>query len=194
MSTPTVATRERITSVTAKPGSAAESFDAFYLGSRQRTLRTVYAMTGDLGDAQDLVQEAYARAWQRWSTVSTYDDPEAWVRTVAWRLAASRFRKARNGVAALLRHGPPAPAPGPDPDNIDLVAALKQLPDAQRRAIVLHHLGGRSVAEVAVETGVPAGTVKARLARGRSALADLMTEPPADHETADQQSPEAPHA
>jgi RNA polymerase sigma-70 factor (ECF subfamily) len=186
MSTPTVATRERITSVTAKSGSAAESFDAFYLGSRQRTLRTVYAMTGDLGDAQDLVQEAYARAWQRWSTVSTYDDPEAWVRTVAWRLAASRFRKARNGVAALLRHGPPAPAPGPDPENLDLVSALRQLPDAQRRAIVLHHLGGRSVAEVARETGAPEGTVKARLARGRAALAELMTEQPA--------TPEAPHA
>ncbi len=49
MSTPIVASRERMTSVTAKSESAAESFDAFYLGSRQRTMRTVYAMTGDLG-------------------------------------------------------------------------------------------------------------------------------------------------
>ena len=66
-------------------------------------------MTGNLADAQDLVQEAYARAWQRWSSVSTYDDPEAWVRTVAWRLAASKWRKTKNGVAAMLRHGPPEP-------------------------------------------------------------------------------------
>jgi RNA polymerase sigma-70 factor, ECF subfamily len=169
-----VAERERIHPVS---GSASDAFDAFYVGSRQRTLRTVYAMTGDLGDAQDLVQEAYARAWQRWSTVSAYEDPEAWVRTVAWRLAASRLRKARNGVAALLRHGPSGSAPGPEPDSLDLIAALKKLPDAQRRAIVLHHLGGLSVGDVARETGAPEGTVKARLARGRAALAEFLDDP-----------------
>ncbi len=174
MTTQRVAEREMIHPVS---GSTSDAFDAFYVGSRARTLRTVYAMTGDLGDAQDLVQEAYARAWQRWATVSSYEDPEAWVRTVAWRLAASRLRKARNGVAALLRHGPSGSAPGPGPDNVDLIAALKKLPDAQRRAIVLHHLGGRSVSEVARETGAPEGTVKARLARGRAALAELMDDP-----------------
>lgn len=152
----------------------AAGFDAFYAGTSRRVLHQMYAMTGNLADAQELVQEAYARAWQRWSTVSTYDDPEAWVRTVAWRLAASRWRKAKNGVTAMLRHGPAADTPEPSIDNVALVAALKQIPEAQRRAIVLHHLGGLSVAEVAHETGSPEGTVKARLARGRTALAELL--------------------
>ena len=152
------------------------SFDAFYSGTSRRVLHQMYAMTGNLADAQDLVQEAYARVWQRWSSVSTYDDPEAWVRTVAWRLAASRWRKTKNGLAAVLRHGPPPDAPEPSVDNVALVAALKQIPDAQRRAIVLHHLGGLSVAEVAHETSSPEGTVKARLARGRTALAELLAD------------------
>jgi len=154
----------------------AESFDAFYTGTNRRVLHQMYAMTGNLADAQDLVQEAYARAWQRWSAVSTYDDPEAWVRTVAWRLAASRWRKARNGVAAMLRHGPEPDTPEPSVDNVALVGALRRVPEAQRRAIVLHHLGGLSVAEVAHETGAPEGTVKARLARGRAALAELLSD------------------
>lgn len=153
-----------------------EGFDAFYTGSSRRVLHQMYAMTGNLADAQELVQEAYARAWQRWSAVSTYDDPEAWVRTVAWRLAASRWRKARNGVAAMLRHGPPPHAPEPSLDNVALVAALREIPEVQRRTVVLHHLVGLSVAEVAHEMHVPEGTVKARLSRGRAALAQLLTD------------------
>jgi RNA polymerase sigma-70 factor (ECF subfamily) len=100
----------------------------------------------------------------------------AWVRTVAWRLAASRWRKAKNGVTAMLRHGPPDPTPEPSVDNVALVAALRQIPEAQRRAIVLHHLTGLSVTEVAHEVGAPEGTVKARLARGRAALAALLAD------------------
>jgi len=154
----------------------AEGFDAFYAGTNRRLLHQMYAMTGNLADAQELVQEAYARAWQRWSTVSTYDDPQAWVRTVAWRLAASRWRRTKTAMAAMVRHGPPADTPEPSIDNVALVAALRQIPEAQRRAIVLHHLSGLSVAEVAHETHSPEGTVKARLARGRAALAELLAD------------------
>lgn len=99
-------------------------FDAFYAGTSRRVLHQMYAMTGNLADAQDLVQEAYARAWQLWSSVSTYDDPEAWIRTVAWRLAASKWRKTKNGVAAMLRHGPPVHTPEPSIDNVALALLL----------------------------------------------------------------------
>ena len=154
----------------------ADGFDAFYAGTNRRLLHQMYAMTGNLADAQELVQEAYARAWQRWSTVSTYDDPQAWVRTVAWRLAASKWRRTKTAMAAMVRHGAPEDTPEPSIDNVALVAALRQIPEAQRRAIVLHHLSGLSVAEVAHETHSPEGTVKARLARGRAALAALLSD------------------
>jgi RNA polymerase sigma-70 factor, ECF subfamily len=161
-------------------------FDAFYAGTSRRLLHQMYAMTGNLADAQELVQEAYARAWQRWGTVAGYDDPQAWVRTVAWRLAASRWRRAKTAMTALVRHGPPPDASPPSLDNVALVEALRQIPDAQRRAIVLHHLCGLSVAEVAHETHSPEGTVKARLARGRAALAELLADSSLD-------SPEGSH-
>lgn len=158
----------------------AQDFDAFYDATNRRLHHQMYAMTGNLADAQECVQEAYARAWQRWGQVSRADNKEAWLRTVAWRIAASRWRKAKNGAAALLRHGHPQPAPEPSPDAVALTAALRQLPEAQRRTIVLHHLVDLSVAEVARELGVPEGTVKARLSRGRAALAEILGDPSLD--------------
>jgi RNA polymerase sigma-70 factor, ECF subfamily len=160
---------------------ADDSFDAFYRASRQRVFDAVYAMSGNAAEAQDAVHEAYARAWQRWSKVGDYGNPEAWVRTVARRIAVSRWRKTRNRLAAHRRHGEPPPVPGPDADSVALMTALAQLPEAQRVAIVLHYLVGLPVAQVAVETGAPEGTVKARLARGRRALAGLLQDPEDTH-------------
>jgi RNA polymerase sigma-70 factor (ECF subfamily) len=56
------------------------------------------------------------------------------------------------------------------------VTALRQLPEAQRRALVLHHIADLSVQDVAHEVGVPEGTIKARLSRGRTALAALLAD------------------
>jgi RNA polymerase sigma-70 factor (ECF subfamily) len=153
-----------------------EDYDAFYRATAPGLTRQLTLVTGNVNDAQDAVQEAFARAWQRWSTISRYDAHEAWVRTVALRLAVSRWRKARNAIVAWQRHGPPDALPGAGEDTVALVAALRQLPEPQRIAIVLHHLLDLPVTEVARETGVPSGTVKARLARGRAALEPLLTE------------------
>jgi RNA polymerase sigma-70 factor, ECF subfamily len=153
-----------------------DEFDAFYNASSRRVLHQMYAMTGNLADAQECTQEAFARAWQRWKTVRQAASPEAWVRTVAWRIAASRWRKAKNSITAMARHGVPEDTAPPSPDHVVLVTALRQIPEAQRRAIVLHHLFGMSVEEVSREVGAPTGTVKARLSRGRAALAELLTD------------------
>lgn len=151
-------------------------FDAFYEGVAPRLVRQVYLLTGDLGEAQDAVQEAFARAWQHWSTVREADSPEAWVRTVARRLAVSRWRRLRNSSEAWRRHGPPPDELPANPDHVAIVAALRQLPVAQRTAIVLHHVADLTVEQIAAETGAPTGTVKARLARGRAALAALLAD------------------
>ena len=159
-------------------GTAEQDFTAFYDATWSRTVACAYAVTGDVSAAEDVAQEAYARAWQRWAAVSRYDVPAAWVRQVACRLAVSRFRRARVGIGLLRRQGPPPDVPGIDPSRVALVEALKQIPEAQRLAIVLHHVAGLSVEEVAQEVGSPVGTVKARLSRGRAALAPLLGSTP----------------
>jgi RNA polymerase sigma-70 factor (sigma-E family) len=153
---------------------ASGEFDEFYTATARRVVHHVYAVCGDLAEAQDVVQEAYARAWQRWSTLASYDNPEAWVRTVAWRLAASRWRTMRRRFAARFRLDPPQNTPGPTPDRVAVLAALRQLPEAQRRVVVLHYLYDLPVAEIATSTGMPSGTVKAYLSRARAALAVLL--------------------
>jgi RNA polymerase sigma-70 factor (ECF subfamily) len=162
----------------------AESFDAFYAASVRRVTGQVYLMTGSKSEAADCVQEAYARAWQRWGRVSGYDDPEAWVRTVAYRISVDTWRRTVRRRAAHLKAGPAGSLPAISPDRVAIVEALRRIPAAQRQAIVLYHLVGLPVEQVAQETGVSTGTVKARLARGRQALAPLLSEhPPAsdDH-------------
>lgn len=91
----------------------AESFDDFYRTTRARTCACIYALTGDLAEAQDATQEAYIRAWERWRNVGEYADPEAWVRTVAWRVAASQWRKAtsRRGYGSIPGQPRPRHAP-----------------------------------------------------------------------------------
>ncbi len=153
----------------------AGGFDEFYRDTRQRVLQYLYAASGgDLAEAQDAVAEAYTRAWQRWSQVSTFDDPEAWVRVVAWRILANGWRKLRHRLIAYRRHGVPEASPPVSEDAVALVAALRQLPPEQRIALVLFHIVELPVAGIAEQTGVPVGTVKARLSRGRHALAALL--------------------
>jgi len=154
--------------------SRQRDFTAFYNATWSRTVACAYAMTGDSSAAEDLAQDAYSRAWPRWSSLQAYDDPGAWVRHVATRLAVSRWRRAKSATAYLARARSPEPASAPSELTAALVAALKQLPEAQRRAVVLHHLGELSIDEIARIEQCPAGTVKARLARGRAALAPLL--------------------
>ncbi|HLT59576.1 MAG TPA: SigE family RNA polymerase sigma factor [Microlunatus sp.] len=157
-----------------------ETFDAFYTTSFNRLVGQVYVMCGDLTEAQDCVQEAFIRAWDKRRTLDVDQAPEAWIRTAAYRLAVSRWRRARRARRAPDRaRQPERVVPGPEVDRIALARALHRLPAEQRRAIVLHHLCDLSVTEIARETGSPTGTVKARLARGRAALADLLREEPA---------------
>lgn len=153
------------------------SFDEFYLGTRAHLLRQLTMMTGDAEQAADVLQEAYARAWQRWSRVSTLADPAAWVRTVAWRVAISQHRRSLVAADRLRRFLAPEAAVDRTPSRdevIDLRAALLLLSPEHRRALVLHEMCGLSIAEVAAETEVAEGTVKSRLARARTALAAAL--------------------
>jgi RNA polymerase sigma-70 factor (ECF subfamily) len=128
-------------------------------------------MTGNLAEAEDAAQEAYARAWQQWHRLVALNDPEVWVRTVAYRVAISAWRKAANRLIAHRRDMAGRRVPELEPEHVALVEALRGISPNQRRVIVLHHLVGLSVEEVATEICVSAGTVKSRLARGRAALA-----------------------
>jgi RNA polymerase sigma-70 factor (ECF subfamily) len=153
-------------------------FDAFYAQTSHRLVGQVFAMTGDLGEAEDALQEAYIRAWQHWPKISGYENPEAWVRSVAFKLCVNAWWKAKNRLTAHRRAAARSEEAAPElgPDLLTLVQALRLLPDKQRQALVLHYVADLTVDQIAAETGTSGGTVKSRLARGRAALAPLVSE------------------
>jgi RNA polymerase sigma-70 factor (ECF subfamily) len=152
-----------------------EEFDAFYSASYPRLVGQLFAMTGDWAEAQDVVQEAFIRAWDRRSRFDLHGAPEAWIRTVAWRLAVSRLRRLRRGAELLRRHHVEQVVAPPGVEHLAIVQALSELGEHQRRAVALHYLCDLSIEDIAAETGATINAVKSRLARGRVALAAALT-------------------
>lgn len=162
--------------------AAEQALAELYRTSFRRLVTQLYAFTTDLTEAQDVVQEAFARALARSRGLSDVDAPEAWLRTVAINVVRRRWRR-RQLLDTILRRDRPVQAlvaDGPGPERADLRDALAGLPAAYREVIVLHHLADLPVDEVATLLGVPVGTVKSRLSRGRAALATQLTGYPAE--------------
>lgn len=153
-----------------------DDLDALYAASYRRLVVQMYAICGDLADAEDAVQEAFITALRKHRTLRSVANPEAWVRTVALR----RLHRGWRHLAVVRRHQAldrdPEPAVQVGPEHLALVTALTLLDPDQREVVVLHHLADRSVVEIAEDLGIPVGTVKSRLSRGRDRLSDLLTE------------------
>lgn len=153
-----------------------EWFASLYETCYRRLVLIVLAGTRDLAEAEEVVQEAFVTAYAKRDTVRAADNPEAWICTVALNVGRRRWR--RRGIADRLsgRAQDSAPADLGDvrAENADLYQAIRALPVAQREAVFLHHLADLPVEEIAVRVGVPIGTVKSRLARGRTALAGQL--------------------
>lgn len=156
--------------------AALDRVEEVYDASYRRLVGQLTGVTGDAVEAEDAVMEAFARAVNHSTSFLDADNPEAWLRTVAVNVTRTRWR--RNRFFRDVSHRLVAQESYADvpEDRIALLAALRRLPAAQREAIALHHLADLPVAEVAEAVGAPVGTVKARLARGRTELAALLTE------------------
>jgi RNA polymerase sigma-70 factor, ECF subfamily len=144
-----------------------------YAASYRRLLGQLIGVTGSVAEAEDVLQEAFVRGLDRPRQLLGADNPEAWLRTVAVNLARSRWRRAQRmlGLAPRLVE---EPADGDTEGHLVLLQALRKLPAGQREVIALHHLADLTVDQVADTLGLPTGTVKARLSRGRAALSTLL--------------------
>ncbi|MGV9314235.1 SigE family RNA polymerase sigma factor [Streptomyces sp. NPDC003691] len=151
-----------------------EEFADFYTRSVHRLTGQLYVMTGDFHEAQDVVQEAFVRAWGHRRRLENDLGPEAWVRTVAWRLAVSRWRRMVRGRQAWRRRADPEVSEGPGPGAVDLERALRGMPARQRQCAALYYVCDLPVEQIAAETRLSAGTVKTHLFRARARLAGLL--------------------
>ena len=156
-------------------GADRESFDAFYRREFGSVARLILVMTGRPALAEELAQEAFLAACQRWDRVSTYDDPAAWVRRVALNRATSMWRRATVEVALLarLRLERPGESTAFDADN-ELWDAVRALPTRQRQVIALRAIEDMSVAEIALVLECSTDTVRTHLRRARRTLAQRL--------------------
>lgn len=155
-------------------------WEEVYAGQYRRLVALVVVVAGSRVEAEEAVQEAFVRALGLTGRRAVVDDPEGWLYRVAVNVARSRWRR----LLVARRVAERVPPETADPDGphgltdsrLVLLAALRRLPFGQREALALHYLADLPVEAVAVRVGVPIGTVKARLSRGRSALARLLSE------------------
>jgi RNA polymerase sigma-70 factor (sigma-E family) len=145
--------------------------------------RVSFRILGDRQDAEDLTQEALARAYARWSRIGPYD--EAWITRVTTNLALGLVRTQQR----RRRHRPEPTERGADPGAVvaqraELVSVLRRLSARQREVVALRYLADLPEAEVAAALGCSVGTVKQHASRGLAALrAALAADPTATSPT-----------
>ncbi|HYZ10538.1 MAG TPA: sigma-70 family RNA polymerase sigma factor [Actinomycetota bacterium] len=132
---------------------------------------------GSSATAEDAVQEALARAWERSERGERIESLRAWVAVVAMNLSRSRWRRVRAERRALAASVPVEVRATDDEEVLDVRRALRDLPPRQREATVLRYYLGLDVEEVARAMGISVGTVKTSLHRSRGALARSLRQP-----------------
>lgn len=166
-----------------EPGMAYQAgneadFERLYQASYGKILGTLTAILGDRSAAEDCAQDAFERAYKKWSNWQPIAPAEAWVHRIAVNAAVSHQRKMRlREVGEVIRRiGPPRLAPDPQElvQHRDLAAALAKLPPNQVAAIVLRHYHGYTNRAIAQALGIPERTVASRLAVAKERLRVML--------------------
>jgi RNA polymerase sigma-70 factor (sigma-E family) len=173
------ATGKRIPGQKREENMASEPMDfaEFYASAKDDCLRAVLAAVGDPPTAEDLVAEAFARAWAAWRKVSEHPSPQAWVVRTALNTRVSWWRRRRREVAVGQAEGLAA-EPGGDghePADTQLMAAVARLPLRQRQVVGLRLFLDLDTARTAEVLGIAPGTVTAHMARAIATLREEFT-------------------
>ncbi len=171
---PAVATRREIEAETEAPRQA-ETFTDFYRRNHRSVLGIVYTLSGSASAAEELTQDAFAKAQGRWEELAEHANREAWVKRVAINLARSWSRRRMAELKVLARLSRERPVIEPMPESAEhLWAKVRALPANQAAAIALRYHDDRSIDDIASVLGCSAATVRVHLHRGRKTLAKQL--------------------
>jgi RNA polymerase sigma-70 factor (sigma-E family) len=156
-------------------------FSAFVTASARRLLRSAYLITGDVAEAEDLLQSALERAYRRWPSIRQKDVPEAYVRKIIVTAAIDAGRRRKFASAPLDEErlpGLPDAAVEGLPARAALLSCVRELPPGQRAVLVLRYFDDLTEAETARVLGCSVGTVKSQHARAMARLRELVPRQP----------------
>lgn len=167
------------------------AFDALVSRHYRGIYNMIYRMLGNSEDAADVTQEAFLRAYTRLDTFELGRSFPAWLKTIASNLSIDHLRKKKTQVgssvsfderveAGVQHEDERATAPDEQvvmaDDSRRVLAAVQQLPEKQRAVLVLRHIEGLKLEEIAETLRMPLGTVKTMLFRGRAAVREMVGE------------------
>jgi RNA polymerase sigma-70 factor (ECF subfamily) len=150
--------------------AASPSFEELFLDHHDRLYRALYFITGNRGDAEELMQDAFLKLWERWDSVGTFGDPLAWL----FRVSLNGFRmRARRARVAARRIVPTATPRDPFQDvdvREEVRGMLRSLPQRQRAALVLTEIFDFSSEQAGRILGIRPTTVRVLASQARAAL------------------------
>ncbi len=156
--------------------SSDREFDAFFLANYDAVVQALTVITGDRERATDATQEAFVKAYAKWSKIRGYDMPSAWVRRIAINISRDSHRSERRRRQRELPHrSPDAESPAEQIVGDDFTRQLLgSLPRRQREVATLFYVDDRGVSDIAAILGLSDGTVKSHLADARERMREIL--------------------
>jgi RNA polymerase sigma-70 factor, ECF subfamily len=161
------------TEVTEEP----RRFEDFFGSEHARLYGALCLVTGDRFEAEEIMQDAFLRLWERWDRVRGLDDPTSYLFRTAMNVFRNRYRRTALGVRRTLSLAPTEDAFATVEDRDVVVRALRDLSADQRAAVVLTGYVGLTSEEAGRMLGMRAGTVRTLATRARAAIREKAGEP-----------------
>jgi RNA polymerase sigma-70 factor (ECF subfamily) len=153
-----------------------QSFEEFFRSEHARLFGALCLVTGDRHEAEEIMQDAFLRLWERWVRVSGLDDPSAYLFRTAMNVFRNRYRRAALAVRRTVSLAPTEDALATVEDRDVVVRALRDLTPDQRAAVVLTGYVGLTSEEAGTLLGMRAGTVRTLSTRARAAIREKAGE------------------
>jgi RNA polymerase sigma factor (sigma-70 family) len=144
------------------------SFEGFFDETHRRLFGGLCLVTGDRHEAEEIMQDAYLKLWERWDRVGRMDDPTGFLFRTALNGFRSRYRRARLALRRTVSLAPSSDDLAAVEDRDEVVRVLRELGPAERASIVLTSMFGYSSEEAGRMLGMKAATVRAHATRARA--------------------------
>lgn len=157
--------------------SAEGAYETFTRERYGRVVNAIQVIVGDRATAEDITQEAFARAYISWDKLWPEGNPAGWVHRVSTNLAMTWHRRAGRELRAVTRLGKRSDLTTPEPEAYpELHREIAALPRRQRAVVALFYLSDLTIEETAEALKIPEGTVKSTLHAARKTLREKLGE------------------